>query len=64
MDKLLRNVNDPLWREVKSKAALDGISMVSWVEKIIAEKLGKEDLLIEKSDRRRRITTLEKNKKK
>ena len=62
MDKMLRNVNERLWREVKSQAALDGVSMASWVEKVMAEKLGREDLLTERSDRRRRITTLE-NKK-
>lgn len=62
MDKMLRNVNERLWREVKSQAALDGVSMTSWVEKVIAEKLGREDLLTERSDKRRRITTLENNK--
>ena len=62
MDKMLRNVNEQLWREVKSQAALDGVSMTSWVEKVLAEKLGRENLLTERRDRRRRITTLENNK--
>ncbi len=61
MDKILRNVNEQLWREVKSRAALDGMSMANWVEKVLAEKLKREDLLIEKQDGRRRITTLENN---
>ncbi len=54
MDKILRNINEQLWREVKSKAALEGMSMTRWVEKVLAEKLGREDLLTEKRDRRRK----------
>ena len=54
MDKLLRNINEQLWREVKSKAALDGLSMKDWVEKVLAEKLRREDLLTQKRDRRRK----------
>ena len=55
MDKLLRNINEQLWREVKSSAALDGLSMKDWVERVLAEKLRREDLLMEKRDRRRKI---------
>ena len=55
MDKLLRNINEQLWREVKSRAALDGLSMKDWVERILAEKLRREDLLMDKKDRRRKI---------
>lgn len=54
MDKILRNVNEQLWREVKSQAALEGISMTNWVEKVLAEKLRREDLLTERQDRRRK----------
>lgn len=54
MDKILRNVNERLWREVKSQAALEGMSMTHWVEKTLAEKLRKEYLLTEKLDRRRK----------
>jgi len=54
MDKLLRNINDQLWREVKSQAALAGMSMTNWVEKVLAEKLRKEYLLGQKKDRRRK----------
>lgn len=52
MDKLLRNVNERLWREVKSNAALEGLSMKEWVEKVLAEKLKREDLLTKRRDRR------------
>ena len=55
MDKILRNINEQLWREVKSKAALEGLSMKDWVEKVLAEKLRREDLLTERKDRRRKI---------
>jgi len=54
MDKILRNINEQLWREVKSQAALEGMSMTNWVEKVLAEKLRKEYLLTEKKDRRRK----------
>ena len=54
MDKILRNVSEQLWREVKAQAALDGMSMTNWVEKVLAEKLRREDLLTEKQDRRRK----------
>ncbi len=40
MDKILRNINEQLWREAKAKAALEGKSMKDWVEEVIAEKLG------------------------
>ncbi len=55
MDKILRNINEQLWREVKSKAALEGLSMKDWVEKVLAEKLRREDLLTERKDRRRKL---------
>ena len=55
MDKILRNINEQLWREVKSKAALDGLSMKDWVERVLADKLEKADLLTDKMDRRRKI---------
>ena len=55
MDKLLRNINDQLWREVKSKAALEGLSMKEWVEQVLAEKLQRKDLLIIRKDARRRV---------
>ena len=51
----MRNINEQLWREVKSRAALDGLSMKDWVERVLAEKLRREDLLMEKRDRRRKI---------
>ena len=51
----MRNINEQLWREVKSRAALDGLSMKEWVERVLAEKLRREDLLMEKRDRRRKI---------
>ena len=54
MVKILRNINEELWREVKSQAALEGMSMASWVEKVLAEKLRKEYLLGQKKDRRRK----------
>ena len=54
MDKLLRNITEQLWREVKSQAALEDKSMKDWVEELIAEKLGKRDLLKFKKDRRRK----------
>lgn len=55
MDKMLRNISEQLWREVKSRAALDGLGMKEWVERVLAEKLGKEELLLGKRDRRRKI---------
>ena len=55
MDKLLRNINEQLWREVKSKAALEGLSMKNWVEQVLAEKIKKEDLLMINIDRRRKV---------
>jgi hypothetical protein len=55
MDKIIRNINEQLWREVKSRAALDGLSMKDWVERVLAEKLRREELLEEKRDRRRKI---------
>lgn len=55
MDKILRNINEQLWREVKSKAALEGLSMKDWVERVLAEKLKREDLLMKKGDRRRKV---------
>ncbi len=54
MDKMLRNINEQLWREVKAQAALEGMSMTNWVEKVLAKKLKREDLLTEKQDRRRK----------
>jgi predicted HicB family RNase H-like nuclease len=54
VDKILRNINEQLWREVKSQAALDGVSMTVWVEKALAQKLRREDLLTERRDRRRK----------
>ena len=55
MDKMLRNINEQLWREVKSRAALDGLSMKDWVERVMAEKLRRGDVLIEKKDMTRKI---------
>lgn len=55
MDKILRNINEQLWREVKSQAALDGTSMTNLVEKTLAKRLRKEYLLTEKKDRRRKV---------
>ena len=55
MDKILRNINEQLWREVKAQAAIEGMSMNNWVEKVLAEKLRKEYLLTEKKDRRRKV---------
>ena len=52
MDKLLRNISEDLWREVKARAALEGLSMKDWVEQVLAEKLNRQDLLAEKVDRR------------
>ncbi len=55
MDKMLRNTSEQLWREIKSQAALEGMSMTRWVEKVLAEKLRKDYLLTEKKDRRRKV---------
>jgi len=55
MDKILRNINEQLWREVKSKAALEGLSMKDWVERVLAEKMKKEALLMINIDRRRKV---------
>ncbi len=55
MDKILRNINEQLWREVKSKAALEGLSMKDWVERVLAEKMKREDLLMIRIDRRRKV---------
>ncbi len=55
MDKILRNINEQLWREVKSKAALEGLSMKDWVERVLAEKMKREDLLMINIDRRRKV---------
>ncbi len=55
MDKILRNINEQLWREVKSKAALEGLSMKDWVERVLAEKMKKEGLLMINIDRRRKV---------
>lgn len=44
MDKLLRNTDEKLWREVKAQAALEGMSMKDWVQRVLAEKLrGKQE---------------------
>jgi hypothetical protein len=53
-DKLLRNVTESIWRQAKSQAALDGKSLKDWVEEVIADKLGKRNLLKEKKDMRRK----------
>jgi len=53
-DKLLRNVTEGIWREAKSQAALEGKSMKDWVEEVIADKLGKRNLLKEEKDMRRK----------
>ncbi len=55
MDKILRNINEQLWREVKSKAALEGLSMKDWVERVLAEKMKRADLIMIKIDRRRKV---------
>jgi predicted HicB family RNase H-like nuclease len=39
LDKIIRNVNTLLWREVKAQAALEGKSMTEWVEEIIEQAL-------------------------
>jgi predicted HicB family RNase H-like nuclease len=39
LDKIIRNVNSHLWREVKAQAALEGKSMTEWVEEIIEQSL-------------------------
>jgi hypothetical protein len=44
MDKLLKNIDEKLWREVKAQAALEGMSMKDWVQRVLAEKLrGKQE---------------------
>ena len=53
-DKLLRNITEEIWREAKSRAALEGKSMKQWVEEVIADKVGKRNLLKEKKDRRKK----------
>lgn len=55
MDKMLRNTSEQLWREIKSQAALEGMSMTRWVEKVLAEKLRKDYLLTEKKDGRQKV---------
>ncbi len=52
MDKILRNINEQLWREAKAKAALEGKSMKAWVEEVMARALGKEHLLKGQKERR------------
>ena len=54
MDKILRNIHEQLWREVKAQAAIEGKSMKDWVEEVIAKQLRKEYLVTEKKDRRRK----------
>ena len=39
MDKVIRTVNEQLWREVKAQAALEGKNMTQWVEEVLAAAL-------------------------
>lgn len=39
MDKIIRNINEQLWREAKTEAAREGLSIKDMVEKIIVQKL-------------------------
>ncbi len=52
MDKLLRNISEELWRQIKAQAALEGLSQKDWVEQVLAEKLQRKDLLVKRRDRR------------
>lgn len=40
--KILKNVDEQLWREVKARSALEGISMKKWVEGVIAFGLSRK----------------------
>ena len=35
----LKNSDEALWRQVKAAAALEGITLTKWVEKVAREKL-------------------------
>ncbi len=39
MDKLIRNINEQLWRDAKTVAALEGLSIKDMIEEIIVKKL-------------------------
>ena len=39
--KMLRNTDEPLWRQVKAQAALDGVTLTQWVEEAIRIRLAK-----------------------
>jgi len=36
---ILRNVDDQLWRDIKSQSAIEGVSMKAWILKQLAEGL-------------------------
>ncbi|MBA7538149.1 hypothetical protein ES705_30423 [subsurface metagenome] len=35
----LKNSDEALWRQIKAAAALEGITLTKWVEKVAKEKL-------------------------
>jgi len=35
----LKNSDEALWRQVKAAAALEGITLTKWVEKVVRNKL-------------------------
>ncbi len=43
MDKMIRNINEHLWREAKIEAAREGLSIKDLVERIIMQKLSVGD---------------------
>lgn len=43
--KILRSVNEQLWRNAKARAFREGITMIEWVEEAIREKLNSNDRL-------------------
>ncbi len=36
----LKNSDEALWRQFKAAAALEGITLTKWIEKVAKEKLG------------------------
>lgn len=37
----LKGADIPLWRQIKAAAAIDGLTLTQWVEKVAREKLDK-----------------------
>jgi len=41
MDKILRNIDPELWREIKAQAALEDKTLTEWIEEAASKQLGK-----------------------